>query len=167
MAIKVDYSLQLKVRETFETTQQGASAAVVDHELTGNSGTLNATSTVPATKVIDKRVTLSGGTATIDLTAAPGKTVDGSAITQDMSGLKLQALKLVAHADNTQRVKFAQGASNPYLLGVTGAFVSLGAGESVLFEFKDTLADVAPTVKTFDITSSMGAAIIDVIAVFG
>ncbi len=167
MSVKADYSLQLKVRETFGLSQQGAGNAVVDHELTGNSGSLNATSTVPATKVVDKRVTLSSGTATIDLTAAPGKTVDGSAVAQDLTGLKLQLLKLVAHADNTQRVKVAQGASNPYLLGVTGAFVSLGAGESVLFEFKDTLADVAPTVKTIDITSSMGAAIIDVMAVFG
>lgn len=167
MSIKVDYSLQMKVTETFGTSQQNASAAVVVHEISGTNGSLNADSTVPATQVIDKRVTLSAGTATIDLTAAPGKTVDGTAVALDLTGLKLQMVKLKAHADNTQRVKFAQGASNPYLLGVTGAFVSLGAGESVLLEFKDTLADVAPTVKTLDITSGMAAAIIDVQLVFG
>jgi len=155
------------VVETFSTSQQGAGTASITHELQTGTDTLNASSTVPATHVVDKRVTLSGGTATIDLTAAPGKTVDGSAITQDLTGLRLQLLKLTAKADNTQRVKFAQGASNPYLLGVTAAFLSVGPGESVLLEFKDSLADVSGTVKTFDITSAMATAVIDVLAVFG
>ena len=174
MSIKVDYSLQMKVTETFGTSQQNASAAVVVHEITGTNGSLNADSTVPATTVIDKRMTLTAGTATIDLTAAPGKTVDGTAVPIDLTGLKLQMIKLKAHADNTSRVKVAQGASHPYYVGgVTGAFDSLGAGESALHEFKDTLQEVGATIstgvyaKTIDITSAMAAAIIDVQLVFG
>ena len=168
MTIKADYFLQLKVRETFATSQQGAGSAVIDHELLGGSGTLNGASSVPATQVLDKRVTLVAGAATIDLTAAPGKTVDGSAIAIDLTGLKLQLLKLVAHKDNTARVKVAEGAANPYLLGgVTGAFDSLAAGEGVLHEFKNSLPDVDATHKNIDITSTMNTAIIDVLAVFG
>lgn len=166
--IKADFDLSLKVRETFDTAQQGANAVTMDHELTGNKGTLNATSAVPATKVIDKRITLSGGTYTIDLTAAPGKTVDGTAVSLDLSGLKLQLLLLVAKDTNSARVKVAQGAANAYFVGgETGAFYSLGVGEAVLAENKDSLPEVDATHKNIDITSSMLTAVIDVLAVFG
>ncbi len=83
-------------------------------------------------------------------------------------------VKLKAHPDNTSRVKVAQGASNPYYVGgVTGAFWSLGAGESAMSEYKDTLQEVDVTIsmgvtaKTIDITSAMSAAIIDVQLIFG
>lgn len=166
--VEVTYSQQLKVKETIDLNMPFASDVTTTHEIAATNGSLNAQSTPPATKVSSGTKTLSAGAATIDLTAAPGATINGNATTVDCSGLKVQHIKFVASEENTGRVLVAPHGTNGYnLFGAASCQVSLGPGESVDLNWKDTLADVDSTHKVINLTSAQATAAIDFIIVAG
>lgn len=168
MSVEVTWSQQCKVKETIPLSLAHAADVNTTHQLDGLNGSLNASSTVPATKASSGTKTISGGSGSLDLTAAPGPTVNGSATVVDMTGLKVQKVQLVAAATNTGRVLVAPHGTNGYnLFGAAACQVSLGPGESVDLTFKDTLADVASGAKVIAITSAQADAALDFLIVAG
>ena len=125
---------------------------------------LNGSSTPPVSKCTIFPVTLSGGAATIDLTALPGLTNNE---TIDASGLKGQFLKLTNPATNANKIIAAQGGSNPWRLdGATNWSVALAPGQSVLFNLDNLTDAVGSGNKTIDLTGT-GSQVLDVAICLG
>ena len=107
--------------------------------------------TLPVSKVASVSGTLSGGVATIDLTALVGPYA--SAVT--FSGLKLRFFQILNPAGNSALLTVAPGASDGYLLyGDASGQVSLGLGRSDLTYGADSMPTVGPTAKDIDLSST-------------
>lgn len=149
--VSAAYSSTISVTETF------SAANTVDNSILVNgiseSGTLTASTTVPATKQTQYTLTMSGGTGTIDLTALPGLNVNE---TVDCTGLKVQLLKLKVPITNANAVTVAKGGSNGYGLSTAGTTwsVPLSPGQSMLFYLADLSPDVGSGAKNLDVTGT-------------
>lgn len=172
MSVICQQVMQQTTRETIATALDapGAdSSEVITHDLHANGEvdnrkTLHAGSTPPATKVWSDKITLSSGTATIDLTALTG--AFAAAVT--FAGLKIQAAHFAADSNNTERLKIAQGGSEPYyIFGWDGDSVTLFPGEETLARRKNTLQIVGALWRKITITSADADAIIDIHLVAG
>lgn len=116
------------------------------------------------TKAWHRKITLSAGVATIDLTAL----ADDILTTVDMSGLKLRHLQLTADSANTQPVTVAPGAVNAYTGWCKAAGgLSLGAADQQALGPLYSGIAVDGTHKNIDFASAMAAAVITVTALFG
>lgn len=129
------------------------------------SQTLTAASAPPVTKHATFEQALTAGTATIDLTALPGRTVDE---TIDGTGLKVQLLRVRAKSTNANVISIAKGASNGYGLDAGGAAwdVTLSPGQRARFDLDDAAPDVAAGAKDLDLAGT-GAQILEVEIVLG
>lgn len=160
MAITATYVSTLSIVETSGDTLVNSSDNTVTYGL-NTSLTLNAGSSAPATKQAAYEVTMSSGTATIDLTSltgAFGATVTGS-------GLKVQAVKFKNKATNANAIRVKAGASNGYTFG--GTFdVTLPVGGEVTVYLAEGAADVSGSVKTIDV-SGTGEQVLQVVLVMG
>ncbi len=118
---------------------------------TGDTATtLNASSTPPATKVASDERALVAGADALDLTAAPGR--DGGTV--DFTGLKVQAIKIVADAGNAGPITFAKGSSNGYeLYGSSWTFDVQPGGKHVQ-TFEDQAPDVGAAAKAIDVSGT-------------
>ncbi len=145
MSITATLLQQLTVTETLDTGVDGVGSPVVVHNALNTTATLNASSTVPGTKVSSDTVALVAGAKTIDLTALPG--VGGGTI--DATGLKLQAA-LIKNPAGNGTLTVTKGASNGYAIWGSTYSVQVPPGGSILAYFADQLADVAAGVKTID-----------------
>jgi hypothetical protein len=149
MSVAATYSLKLEVRETLTVGVDAASLPVVLHDQLNVSGTLNATSAVPATKHIqDAAVPLAAGVYTIDLTALPGTggaTVDGT-------GLKVQLIRI--HNKGAAAMTFADGVTNGYELLGAAWTITLPPGGAMQFYLPDTAPDIGASAKTIDVTGT-------------
>jgi len=164
MAVSAKYHLELTATETLALSLDNAANPDIVHKIDSSFGTIDADSTVPATKVFSDQITLSSGTSTLDLTGLSIATLDNV----DMTGLKVQLFKVKAASTNSAVLTVADGATNGYsIFGDTSGQVSLDAGTEILVYVPDKLADVSSTVKTIDFTSSDVDAIYDVIIVAG
>jgi hypothetical protein len=111
------------------------------------------TDNFPATKHVTFEPTLSAGTLTIDLTAAHG--TEG---TQDLTGLKLQALYF--KNTGTNAVTLTAHGTNGYLLfGASGSVIippagAGGLGGQLQIFFPESLPDVGPTAKQLLLTGT-------------
>lgn len=114
---------------------------------------LSSTTTPAVTKASQFTVTLSSGTATLDLTAIPGfdpeETVDGT-------GLKVQQIKIQNPDTNANKITVSNGAANPYRLdGATTAWsITLMPGQSVLLNLDDQSDDVGSSNKNIDLAGT-------------
>ena len=118
-------------------------------ELDQGTRTLNSSSTPAATKHHAETITIAG-TQTVDLTSLSD--VEGTAI--DGTGLKVQAVRMIADADNAAAITVAPGASNPYPLFGTSNEVDLAAGAEICHYSPEGLPDVAAAVKEIDISGT-------------
>lgn len=152
-AVSVTYKAQCTVVETLgaELAPAAAEAARrVTHTLYDWGGTLNASSGTPATDVATFEVTLSSGTATIDLTALvhEGRTIDGT-------GKKVQILKVKGDSANANPITLVPGASNGYEWdGVADSKIVVSADDFYMIYKKDRAPDIAAGAKTIDVSGT-------------
>jgi hypothetical protein len=125
-----------------------------DHDIGTTNGTLNASSTVPATKTASDTAALAAGSGSIDLTSLTGPLA--SSVT--FSGLKVQLVYISCPATNTGGVTFDVGAANGYnLFGTDNASdesVEVMPGGAVLMYHPNNAEDVDGTHKTIDVTGT-------------
>jgi len=128
----------------------------------GQRWTMDGTTGPAATRSVRTLVTMSGGTATIDLTAFPDAETN---VAVDLTGLKIKMLHLAAPSANANAVTVKPGASNGYTgWTVTGDILNASdqRGPSI---FNGGIA-VDATHKTIDITGT-GAQQVTIVALFG
>jgi hypothetical protein len=162
MSVSAIVTAALTVTETVSDTFASTSDNTVTQNGLNTSFTIDANSTVPATKTAAYEVTLSSGTATIDLTALTG--LANSSVTG--SGLKVQAVIFKNKATNANVISIADGASNGYQLFGNGWLIELPPGGFVLGYLKDQSPDVGGSAKTIDVVGT-GAQVLQVQFVMG
>lgn len=163
-SVSARYDLKLIAAETVDLALDQAANPTTDHKIDGVSGTLDANSTVPATKTWSDDVTLTAGAKTHDLGA-----LDRTSLGEvNFTGLKVQLLKILAADTNTETVTFADGAANPYFLfGDVNGQITLDAGMACLFYYNDKLPNVSVTASEVDVSSSDADAKYKIIMVAG
>lgn len=161
--VSVAYASNITITETFSIANSADNTILVNTY--NQSGTLTASSSVPATKQATFALTMSGGTGSVDLTALPGlnanETVDGT-------GLKGQLLLLLNPSSNANSITVAKGASNGYGWNTAGTSwtVSLSPGQWAMFGGNDVGPDVASGARLLDVTGT-GSQVLDVSIVLG
>lgn len=125
-----------------------ASNASVQHSGFNGTLTLNGSSTPPLTMVSYQVYTLSGGAATIDLTAVLGV----NDVAQDATGLKVQTM--IVYNPSSNAITIAPGASNAYALFGSGNSIEVPPGGRQQFYFADGTPDVAAGVKEIDLSGT-------------
>jgi hypothetical protein len=160
-AVTAKFHFMLDVEETLALSLDVPTDPTFTHTLdneasTVSKGTLNASSTVPATKTYSDLVTLVANTATIDLTSLGG----GAGSTVDFTGLKVQLVKICVPT-NSSEILVQKGAANAYnILGYDNASsetVELAPGACLALYHHDQLEDVDATHKDVKFTNASGA----------
>jgi hypothetical protein len=162
--ISAAYSALLSVTQTFTGEFVGSDETITVDGL-NTTGTLNASSTPPATKQANGTKAMVAGAGTLDFTAIPGDTADE---TKTMLGLKLQLAFLKAPSTNANPITVTKGASNGYGLDAAGTAwtVVLDPGQWCLFYLDDNAPDVAAGAKTIDLAGTTTQEL-DYVLVFG
>lgn len=155
MAVSLSRQIQVTATETLDSTLPTlASAQLAHNQLNTSAETFNAVSTTPVSIACGVEVTLTAGAATLDLT----NITDELGRTVDLTGLKIQSLRLKAHPDNANIISIAPGASNGYNLGNSANFYWSGYGgtspDEADFLWRDRCPDVSPTTKNLDIAGT-------------
>ena len=163
-SIELRLESKLRVVETFDTYASPLDATATFDQLSETEN-LDSGTSVPVTKHAEFEQALSSGTATIDLTALPGKTVDE---TVDGTGLKVQAIKFRNKNTNANKITISKGASNGYCLDANSTTwsVVLSPGQSVLFKLEDLAPDIAGGAKTIDLAGTLSQ-VLEVMVVMG
>lgn len=140
----------MKLQAVLSAAIEGAGTVEINlREFDRGSSPYSSASTPPVSKVGYDKLTLSGGTDTIDLTAVPNQ-VEGA---QDLTGVKIVCGILKAPSTNTGNVTIAKGASNGYELNGTHS-IELKPGETLCFDKVDELTDVAAGAKNLDVSGT-------------
>ncbi len=126
--------------------------------------TINATSTIPATKATGYEIPLSTGAVTINLAALTGPAGE----TLDATGLKVQAVKFTNKSTNANKITITKGASSGLGFAADGSTftVPLSPGQSVQFEGVDANPDVAGGARQWDVTGT-GSQVLQMTIVVG
>ncbi len=146
MAVSVSYGFKLTTRETLTSGAVDVSSPVLVHSAYDESGVLNASSTVPATKYCAFLLTLSAGAYTINLaslTGAGGATIDGT-------GLRVQAIRIKNLGANN--MTFAEGASNG--IALVGLPIVVPPSGVIQHYFADASPDIASGDRTIDVSGT-------------
>jgi len=161
--VSVAYASNITITETFSVANAADNTILVNTY--NQTGTLTASSTVPATVQATFPLTMSGGTGSINLAALPG--LDSSQ-TIDGTGLKAQLLLLLNPSTNANSITVAKGASNGYGWNTAGTSwtVSLSPGQWAMFGGNDVGPDVASGARLLDVTGT-GSQVLDVSIVLG
>lgn len=164
MGVTLVYVSTVTALETVdtETPLSDDANSLITHDGLDTSDTLNAGTGVPVTKVVANTITMTAGAATIDMTALVGS--NGGAV--DMTGLKLQILKLKAKATNTGALVVSYGAADPYTGLGTAFSIELQPGAEMTFFGNEKSAEVASGVKDLDVAGT-GAEEVDMMMVCG
>lgn len=162
MTVAVTYASTVTVVETLGDTYLGSGAKSVTHNGLNSAETLNAGSTVPATKVASFEKAMSGGAGTIDFRALIG--TNAGAV--DGNGLKIQLIKLRNKSTNANAITIVPGASNGLNLFGAAFSVTLSPGQEITAYLKDQGTDIDATHKTIDISGTL-AQVLEVIVVMG
>lgn len=153
MSVSVDYLARVTVTETIENSVPDVLPAngAIKHDQFNTAKTLNADTTPPATLTASFSKALSSGAATIDLTALTGS--NGAAV--DLTGLKVQVLRLLNPIANANNITIAKGASNGFVPAAGSAFnVTLAPGQEITIYGNDATGDVGSGAKTLDLTGT-------------
>lgn len=153
LSVKATHTLPLSLETAFLASDPSIALEIINGTTYNIAGTLNASSSAPATKVIVDEITLSSGAATIDLTSLTGF----AATSVTMSGLKVQAIILSTASTNTHAVTFVEGASNGYEMLGNAFSITMGAsGKSATAAFilNEGAPDVSASAKTIDVSST-------------
>lgn len=150
MSVSVAYGLTATIEETLPTNTDSAADASrkVTHSSFNESGTLTAASSPPATVQASFVKAMSGGAATIDLTALTGT----NGATVDGTGLRVQVIRVKNLGANVLNV--AIGASNGWD-GMGSAF-SVDLAQNGVFEafLNDAGSNISSTIKTIDLAGT-------------
>lgn len=150
--VSANLETKLTVGETIDLSESNVSGnPEVTHVISGAAVTLNASSTPAATKVSSGTLTLSSGSATIDLTAAPNPIA-----TVDFTGLKINAFKFAADSNNTEPITIEGHATNGYDLfaSLSDGKIQLDPGDVCLMLCNNSNPDVGASLKVIDFASS-------------
>ena len=154
MSVSALYVMKLLVTETPDLALDNATDVPFEHDIDVTNGTLDASSTVPATKAYSDTINLVAGGATIDLRTLVGPMA--SAV--DFDGLKVQLVYITCPATNTGGVTFAvHGATGYNLFGTDNASaerVEVMPGGAVLMEHPNNTEDVDATHKQVAVTGT-------------
>lgn len=145
MSVSVRYNFGLLTTETLASGIVGASNPKVVFDAYEESGTLTASTSVPATKCCYMLGTLSSGALTINLAALTG--ANG---TVDFTGLRVQILRIKNLGANA--MTFAEGASNGIALSCFPLVVAAGAIAQIYLA--DASPDVASGDRTIDVSGT-------------
>lgn len=151
MSVEHSYVSQVTIGLTLEGEFVDPSDDTVTLSGMNTSVTLGAGTTPAVTKGTAFQQALSGGAATIDLTALPGLTGEE---TIDGTGLKIQTLKLANPSDNNGTITVVQGASNAYQLGGANFTIPIPVGGEVTLYFPEGNPDVASGAKEIDLSGT-------------
>lgn len=154
--VSAAYELKLVTTETLDLGADHVPNPEIVHNLGSIVATLNASSTVPATKASSDTIALVAGVATIDLTALTG--LYGASV--DFTGLKVQAVMIINPAgNNAEGMEFAVAIANGYnLFGKDNAdsdLVTVLPGDAYLVIHANTLEDVDATHKDITVTGTL------------
>ena len=164
MSVNVAYQAKVAVTETLESnvpaTPTGSRSVV--HSAWDSTKTLKSDSSPPATKIAAFEQALTGGAATIDLTALTG--TNGATVVG--SGLRVQVLRVRAPATNGNPITIAKGISNGYDgLGASFSHALVPGGEALFF-LNDAGGDIGGSNKTLDLDGT-GSQVLQVEVVLG
>lgn len=147
MSVSCRYAFNLTTTETLESGVAGVSSPSLSHNAYDESGTLNASSTPPATKIATFLMTLSAGAATINLAALTG--VNGASI--DLTGLRVQMLR-IKNLSASNALTFSEGASNG--IALVGLPEVVPAGGIFQKFYNDASPDIAAADRTIDVSGT-------------
>jgi hypothetical protein len=151
MAVAATIQAVLTLVETITQGFPNPSDSTVTFDQLNQLLSLNASSSVPVTKLASFSKALGGGTGTIDLTSMPGNTPDE---TVTFLNLRVQAWLLLNPSTNANAITIVKGASNGWTgAGATFA-LTLQPGQWNLAYFDEDGPDVAAGVKTLDLTGT-------------
>lgn len=156
--------LFLQATETFIPTAGDVTSngSQITHDgFNVNPGTLNPSSTPPATLCAYFRQALAAGVATIDLTS-----LQGTFATVTGNGLKVRAVLFEALAGNAGAITVQPGASNPHSCFGAASKFTLAPGCATEFWLNDSDSAVSPTSKGWDL-SGTGTDALNVAVLFG
>jgi hypothetical protein len=154
----------LTVVETLVDPYLGPGLSTVTTNGLNETVVLTGVTVPPITAQAAFQQALSGGAATIDLTALPGLTPSE---TVNGTGLKVQAIKLRGLSTNANKIVVSQGAANPYRLdGATAWSIPLLAGQSVLIYVDAGGEVIGGSHKNIDLAGT-GSQVLEVEIVMG
>lgn len=151
MSLKVRYVAEVKASEVPAASLSPAvptAASPLVHSGFSTTLNLDAASAPPVSKVAYFNKALSGGTGTIDLTAAPH-----NGATVDFTGLKVVCLKLKNKAGNGV-MTIGKGASNGYEALGNAWTIKLQPEQEATFYFKAAAPVVGGSAKTIDVVGT-------------
>ncbi len=165
MTIRVNFDSKLTTVETFTGDYVSPGDATMTTSGLNESDSFTASTSVPVTKYAAFQQAMTAGTATINLAALPGVTAEEVV---NLTGLKVQILKLRSLATNGNKITVAKGGSSGYGLCASGDTWSivLSPGQSVLFFLDEAAPDVAGGARTIDLTGTL-AQVLEVHVVAG
>ena len=146
----LQYQAKVTVTEILAANAGSLSDKTVKHSAYDSAQTFDADSDVPVTKVAAFEADLAAGSGSIDLTALTGT----NGATVDGTGLKVQAIKLIAKADNANPLTIAVGAANGYELLGANFEVALSAGQEVTIFGNEAAPEIGGAAKAFDLTGT-------------
>ncbi len=149
MSVTARLSMKINATEVLATSIDSVGTPTVLHNNFDYVETINAGTTVPATKVSEQVVALIAGAKTIDLTALVG--VNGGVV--NGTGLKVQAIKIKNLGANLMTITF--GASNPYNLMGADFKITLQPGQRFMFTGNDATPDVGSGAKNIDVAGTL------------
>jgi hypothetical protein len=162
MSVTLNYTSKINSTEVLEANMPAATDKTVQHGGYDTVVQANGSSSPPVSKCAYFEKALSGGAATIDLTALPGAnnaTVDGT-------GLRVQYLKFRNKSANTHKLTLSKGATNGYD-GFGASFsLELAPGGEQLVRAVDNGSDIGASNKTLDL-SGTGTEIAEFAVVLG
>lgn len=166
MSVSVLISNKLKTVETSAAGLVSSQDATRTYNGLDAETTLNSSSTPDAEDAAYFRITLSGGAATLDLTAMLHQIDTGVTVSKSATGKKIRAWRFKAPTGNTGNIVVTKGASNGYSpVGTTFTKVIAPGGNSG-DDFYTSAGDVGGSAKNLDITGT-GSEYVDVGVVWG
>lgn len=157
MAVTSTYTSTLDILETLGTPAADAAATApgVLHNAWDINEALSATTTPAATKTASFQKALSGGAATIDLTALTG--TNSAAV--DFTGLKVQHARFQNPSTNANNITVKFGAASAYLLLGAAWSVILAPGMEVLLRGNNATPIVSGSLKNIDLSGTASQAL--------
>ena len=166
MSIQVGHVSQCSVVESLEGAYVSSADGTVTTNGLNTTRTLTASTTPPVTKYSSGRVTMSGGSGSLDLTSLPD--VNGAAAQVTLTGLKPQEVIFRNLSTNANAITIAKGASNGYT-GLGSSFtITLQPGDKFHWAGNDNsgVTDVGSGARIFDVTGT-GSQVLEFLVVAG
>ncbi len=162
MSVSLNYTSKVLATETLETNVPAANDKQVSHNGYDTTATANGSSTPPVSKCAYFEKALSGGAASIDLTALVG--TNGAAV--DGTGLRVQFLKVRNKSASAANITISKGASNGYDGFGSSFSLTLKPGAEALLRSLDGGTDIGGTNKTLDLAGT-GTDVAEVAVILG